>query len=249
MFQVSELSGVFVRQSGSNQNESSEPFISSLYADGGISFDLIVTQARPLSGTIFVQFTTSEGTRTSLRVRIKLTIRRPLLIFYPSSLSENVNRGSQRILDVELRNEGEVTATAVRPDLPNDSRISLVSFSSMNQTSTENDELNLLPGETAIMSLAVTVGDSALGEISGTIAVNSDLASATLRYKFYITSTQKLNLTFLVKDEYTYFASGAPLLSGAEVRLANPRRGYSESRFTTNDTGSHSLLAFSHFVF
>ena len=87
------------------------------------------------------------------------------------------------------------------------------------------------------MSLAVTMGNSALGEMSGTIVVNSQLASATLRYKFYITSTQKLNLTFFVKDEYTYFASGAPLVSGAEVRLTNPRRGYSVTRFTTNETG------------
>ena len=190
-----------------------------------------------MSGTIFVYFTTSEGTRTSLRVRIKLTIRRPLLIVNPISLSENVNRNSQRIFDVELRNEGEVAATNVRADLPVDSRLSLVSFSNMNQTADEDGELALLPGQTASMSLAVTTGNSALGEMSGTIAANSQLASATLKYKFYITSTQKLNLTYFVKDEYTYFASGAPLVSGAEVRLTNPRRGYSVTKFTTNETG------------
>ena len=143
LFQISGLSGAFVRQNGESQNDTLQPFISSLNADEGISFDLIITQARPLSGTIFVYFTTSEGTRTSLRVRIKLTIRRALLIFNPSSLSENVNRNSQRIFDVELRNEGEVAATNVRVDLPVDSRLSLVSFSNMNQTSDEDGELTL----------------------------------------------------------------------------------------------------------
>ena len=237
LFQISGLGGAFVRQNGIGQNESSQPFISSLNADEEISFDLLITEARPLSGTIFVYFTTSEGTRTSLRVRIKLTIRRPLLIFNPSSLSENVNRDSQRIFDVELRNEGEVAATNVRADLPVDPRLSLISFSNTNQTSKENHELILLPREWSIMSLAITPGNSLLGEMGGTIAVNSDLASATLRYKFYITSIQKLNMTFFVKDEYTYFASGAPLVSGAEVRLTNPRRGYSETKYTTNETG------------
>ena len=227
-----------MRRTGTSLTESSQPFLSSLNVNEGLSFDLVITEARPLSGSIYIHFTTSEGTRTSLRVRIKLTIRRPLLIFNPSSLSENVNRDSQKFLDIELKNEGEVAATNVLASLPADPRLSLLSFSNANQTSEETGGLILFPGDTAIMSLAVTTANSALGEMSGTIAVNSDLASATMRYKFYITSIQKLNLTFFVKDEYTYFASGAPLVSGAEVRLSNPRRGYAETRFTTNETGN-----------
>lgn len=236
MLQISGLSDAFIRISGSD-NQSSQPFVKSLGANESVSFDLVVTNARPLSGTIFIIFTTSEGTRTTLRVSIRLSIRLPLLRFTPSSLTENVIRGSQRIIDVELKNEGEVTATNIRADLPIDSRLSLVSFSTLNQTSDVQGDLTLSPGETAVISLAVTAADATLGEMSGTIAVNSDLTYATLSYRFYITSVQQLNLTFLVKDEYTYFAAGAPLVSGAEVRLSNPRRGYSETRFTTNETG------------
>jgi hypothetical protein len=51
-----------------------------------------------------------------------------------------------------------------------------------------------------------------------------------------------MNLTFVIKDEYTYFASGSPLVTGAEVRLVNPNRGYSESRYTLNNTGMNLVL-------
>ena len=241
-FQISGLSGAFVRVAGSSQNQPSQPFVTSLNADGEVNFDLVVTGARPLSGTIYVIFKTSEGTRISLRVRIRLTIRRPLLIFTPSSLSENVVRGTQKIIEITLKNDGEVTARNLKADLPTDPRLSLISFSSANQSEpSDASEFDLPPATTAVMSIAVTAVDSALGEMSGTIAINSDLASATIRYKFYITSIQQLNLTFLVKDEYTYFASGAPLVSGAEVRLSNPRQAYSETRYTTNETGNLSF--------
>ena len=51
-----------------------------------------------------------------------------------------------------------------------------------------------------------------------------------------------MNITFVIKDEYTYFASGSPLVTGAEVRLVNPNRGYSESRYTLNNTGMNFVL-------
>ena len=195
----------------------------------------MVTRARPLSGTINIHFETSDGTRTLLTVRIQLKIQRPLLTFSPSSLSENIIRGTQKLVNIELSNLGEVTARNVQLDLPHDPRLSLVTFSAMNQTATPPD---LPPRLSASITLAVTTSsDNGLGEMSGVIAVNSDLASATLRYKFYITSIQQLDLVFFMKDEYTYFASGAPLVSGAEVRLINPRQGYSETRYTTNETG------------
>ena len=140
-------------------------------------------------------------------------------------------------MDIVLNNDGDVLAKNVILGFPNDPRISVVSISAPNQTQTL-DKFDMPAGSNVSITIAVTTADDAgLGEMTGTIAVNSDLASASLRYKFYITSIQQLDLVFYVKDEYTYFASGSPLVSGAEVRLTNPRRRYSETRYTTNTTG------------
>ncbi|CAG2220375.1 unnamed protein product [Mytilus edulis] len=93
------------------------------------------------------------------------------------------------------------------------------------------------------MSLAVTVeSNTPLGELRGAIAVNTNLTTFSLPYAITITSERRLNLTFVIKDEYTYFATGSPLVIGAEVKLVNPRRGYSETRLTYNNTDNFPLI-------
>ncbi|KAL3847724.1 hypothetical protein ACJMK2_018620 [Sinanodonta woodiana] len=236
---VDGLKSAFVRVSSTHSNVSFEPFLTTLNNAQEISFDLVVTDAKPLSGTIYVIFASDDGTTARLQVYIRLTIRTPLLVFSPNSISQNIIRGTQMIFEVMLSNQGEVAARNIVTDFPNDQRLSIVSFSNVKDNSSSTSEnITIASGEVATMAIAVTIPqDAGLGEISGTIAVNSELASATIDYVFFITSIRRLNLTFAVKDEYTYFASGAPLVSGAEVRLSNPQRQYSEKRFTTNETG------------
>ncbi|XP_052092546.1 uncharacterized protein LOC127729013 [Mytilus californianus] len=215
-------------------------FLDSFDAFETYTFDFIVTEARPLNGRIYIIFSTPEGTETRLQVNMQFSIRKPLLVFTPATLRENIVRGTQKILDVQVHNDGEVAATNVKVSLPNDNRLSLVSFATIGSldSNENNNGITIGPNEIAMMSLVVTTGlNDGLGEMRGTIVLNTDLTVASISYRFYITSIIKLNLTITMKDEYTYFASGAPLVSGAEVRLINPRRQYSEKRFTTNETG------------
>ena len=138
---------------------------------------------------------------------------------------------------MNITNEGEVPATALKVTLPTEPRLDLTSFSN-SKTQTTEDGLDLQPGETAVLILTVTTGsDDVLGEFRGSVALNSDLASASINYIFYVTSLDKLNVSVKVEDEFTYFASDKPLVSGAVVTLRNPRRGYQEQRITTNKTG------------
>jgi hypothetical protein len=195
-----------------------------------------------LSGKIYIIFGTEEGTTTRLSIYIKLSIRKPLLIFDPPFLRENIVRGSIRIFDIRLNNTGEVAAKDVVISLPNDPRLSLVSFTSSVNDTTFTSNATVSPSGAALISIAVTtVKTEALGEMSGTIYINSALSSTPFSYKFFITSLQTYNVTFTVKDEYTYFAADAPLVSNAMVRLVNPRRDYSETRYTTNSTGTYPL--------
>ena len=198
-----------------------------------IQLDAVIENARPLAGRIYVLLTSEQGTSTRLEVDLRLSIRTPLLVFTPDRLTANIVRGTQRILDVEMRNDGEVAATNVRLDLPADNRLSLVSFST-DQTDTSDVSNRVIPaGGSGRFSLAVTVPSTeSLGELSGRIAINTELTTFFLSYKFYITSIRNLNLTVRVEDEYTYFAEDTPLLAGALVRLTSPRTRYSETFYT-----------------
>ena len=146
------------------------------------------------------------------------------------------------MLDIKVTNIGDVSARDVTINLPSDPRISLVSFSNIGvwipSDAGYSNGLVIHPKGKAGISLTITIESNAgLGEMSGSIAVNTNTTTFWISYKMFITSVRQMNLTFVIKDEYTYFASGSPLVTGAEVRLVNPQRGYSESRYSLNDTG------------
>ena len=220
-------------------NQSTQPLLAGLLQNAEKNLDLVVTDARPFTGMISVSFTSLNRTNTLVVVAIQLKILRPVLELYPPSLSISVVKGEQRALEVKLLNSGEVIAKNVKVELPNERRLSIVSFSTSNQTSSALDGTDLPAGAMAAIWLTITIAsDETLGEMTGRIAINSDLTSATLRYTFYIVSIKQINLSFEVKDQYTYYASGSPLVQGAEVRLSNPRQRFSEVRHTNNDTGN-----------
>ena len=52
---------------------------------------------------------------------------------------------------------------------------------------------------------------------------------ATIRFRILVSSDMLMNLTVLVEDEYSYFAEGRPLLSGAVITLTNSQRGIRET--------------------
>ena len=58
-----------------------------------------------------------------------------------------------------------------------------------------------------------------------------------LLYRFVVASSDILNLTVIVEDEYTYFVDDRPLLSGATVRLTG-RYGQETLEQITDDTGN-----------
>ena len=53
----------------------------------------------------------------------------------------------------------------------------------------------------------------------------------TIHFRILVSSDMLMNLTVVVEDEYTYFAEGRPLLSGAVVTLTNSQRGIREGFF------------------
>ncbi|XP_053379664.1 uncharacterized protein LOC128548542 isoform X2 [Mercenaria mercenaria] len=236
--EVDGLPGAYIGLSGDFSGKSFA--LQRLQTNENISFNLIITNAKPLYGHIYIIFTTRQGTSTGMRVNIKLSARKPVLILKPPSLRESVVRGTLKVFDVNITNIGEVSANNLSVSLPRDSRFSLVSFTSKSNWVTESDDnsVALLPNDVAYLSIAVVIEETeSLGEISGHIYINSVSTSSRLPYKIFITSIGTFNVTFTVKDEYTYFASGSPLVTNAKVRLSNPRRKFYETKYTGNETG------------
>ncbi|XP_048252814.1 uncharacterized protein LOC124134850 [Haliotis rufescens] len=200
------------------------------------SIDLVLTASSPLRGTIAIVFSTPDGTTARVTVGLQLNVRKPFLVLSPTSLSESVPRRTQKTFQINIKNEGEVSAKSLRVAMPSESRLTMSAFSS-ETTLDSADGLDLQPNETAILILTFTTGAAdSLGQFTGSVALNSDLFSASIPFTFYVTSQETLNITVRVEDEYTYFATGKPLVSGAVVTLQNPRRGYRQQRTTTNQT-------------
>ncbi|XP_060567055.1 uncharacterized protein LOC132725880 [Ruditapes philippinarum] len=203
-----------------------------------ISFDLVIRDAKPFQGYMYILFTSSQGTYTSMRVNINLNIKKPILVLKPNLIRVDVMPGSIKIVDVIITNVGEVSARNVSVSLPTDSRFSLVSFTVEKHKLTDSNYTDILSKDTALLSIAIVIGGSdSLGEISGNIYINSLSTSSRLPFTVYISSTETTNVTFTVKDEYTYFAIGSPLVTNATITLSNPRREFLEARTTENETG------------
>ncbi|KAL5014472.1 hypothetical protein ScPMuIL_008742 [Solemya velum] len=220
-----------------------QPILERLSVNEVVAFDLILTATGPLQGTIIIILSTFYGTVTSGRVYIKLDVRRPVLKLSPTSLEGSIVQGTLQTFKVEVTNIGEVMAQNLLVTMPTNQQFSIIAFSKSTnsseiESSVENLLTELLPQETATLSIAVRTSSSDhLGEMSGSIAFNSRLTSASLPYHIYITSVQLLNLSITVEDEFTYFASDHPAVSNAEVHLTSPRRQYREIRHTTNESG------------
>ncbi|XP_048249484.1 uncharacterized protein LOC124117058 [Haliotis rufescens] len=230
------LTSVDVRAGNRLSSDSSQPLIIFLDKDSEVSIDLILTASRPLRGVIAVVFSTPDGTKARVRIGLQLNVRKPVLVLSPTSLSDSVPRGTQKTFQVYIKNEGQVTAKSLRVTMPSEPRLAISAYSTTTRIASV-DGLDLHQNETAILVLTVTTGATdGLGQFSGSVALNSDLSSASISYRFYVTSQEKLNIKVRVEDEYTYFASDKPLVSGAVVTLRNPRRGYTEQRITNNQT-------------
>ena len=234
----------FVVKIGSlSTGNASAVLVKQLQPGADVTFDVILKASRPLRGILSIEFSTPAGTVTRMRVSIQLNIRRPMFELSPSSLKDSIPKGHQKTFEVRVTNLGEVSATNVQAVLPSGSLLSLVSFGRSTGSTTTTGGLNLEPTESALLVLSATASSSMeLGETRGTIVINSDLATASLNYHFYITSLNTLDLKIRVEDEYTYFASDKPLVSGAEITLLNPRRNFRRVLHTTNQTGICNLF-------
>ena len=181
-----------------------------------------------------------EGTEASLFVNLFIAQILPQLVTSPSSITTRAVRGTARSLDFNVTNVGSIPANMVRAVLPDVAFMSLVNFGTAQQQN--EGELTMDSGESAILTVLVTIPpEEPLGEISGRIVISSMETFATIRFRILVSSDMLMNLTVVVEDEYSYFAEGRPLLSGAVITLTNSQRGIRET-LTTGESGTVTFL-------
>ena len=204
------------------------------------SIDVHVKSASALQASFPITVRSVEGTEALLFVNLFIAQTLPELVISPSSFTTRVVRGTARSLDFNVTNVGSIPANMVRAVLPNVVFMSLVNFGTAVQQNER--ELVLDSGESALLTVLVTIPpEEPLGEISGRIVISSMETFETIHFRILVSSDMLMNLTVVVEDEYTYFAEGRPLLSGAVVTLTNSQRGIRET-LTTGESGMVTFL-------
>ena len=228
-FSNSDVLQIEVLEKGLPPNDVLEP--------GGIlTVDLKIIALRPLHGLFAILITSTEGVSIRIGVSFQIEPIFPTFLIQPSSVNTRIIKGRSRVFEFNVTNTGRTVATIVRPLLPNTDIISFISFGNASS-------LNLSSGESAVLTILIqTPTDQQLGEISTSIAIISTQISATIPIRLTVSSDVLMNLTVIVEDEYTYFASGEPLVDNAVITLINYQRNIRISMTTERDNGSATFL-------
>ena len=197
--------------------------VDSLKSGDSVALNIIIEAAGALNVLFPVTIQTAEGIMLHLSVYLQIKQILPNLVVSPPSVNARVIRGSSRIFQFNVSNDGTVTANNVQAALPTTTFISFISFGNEQQA---EGKLTLRSRETAILSVQLKVPSSQeLGEVTGNMVIYAAETSTRIPFKFTISSNVNMNLTVSVEDEYTYFSAGQPLVSGALVHIYNYQLG------------------------
>jgi hypothetical protein len=153
----------------------------------------------------------------------------------PQSLQHSMARGSQTPVSFTLANQGGVASGPLQVVLPSLPWLSLASAPTM-------PPLN--PGTNTVITLLLTpAADLPLGDYNGNLVVQSTNASVSVPFSFRAISTAMGNMLVSASDEYTYFASGNPPVTNAQVVLSDALSG---TAVATNFTGADGIAGFSN---
>jgi hypothetical protein len=180
-----------------------------------------------------VRFISAEGAVATLPLNIEVVSQAPQLAATPGTLNAGMLRGSQKIIEFEISNTGGAPTGELSVALPNAPWLAVV---------TPTQVPSLASGQKATVDLALTpAADLPLGPYSGTIVISSTATNLTIPFQFTAVSDLVGDVHVAVVDEFTFFAAGAPKVSGAVVTLTDPGTGEIVRTGTTAADGELSF--------
>lgn len=162
--------------------------------------------------TVTLRVTTAQG--VSLDVPLSLFIRPllPKLVISPNPLKQSALRGSQKVVNVTLENQGGADSGPVNvllPDVPWMEMASAVPLPSIPPGGSSSFSILLKPA--AVDALTLYNGNLIVAPASG--------PSLNLPFAIRIVSDQRGDLEIEVVDEAYYHSEGSPKVAGATVTV------------------------------
>jgi hypothetical protein len=184
-------------------------------ASGPVTYTVTATNDSILTNpSAQIRFVSAEGAVATLPLNIEVVSQAPRLSATPGPLNAGMLRGAQKIVEFEISNTGGTPTGELTVALPNAPWLALV---------TPAHVPSLAPGQQATVDLALTpAADLPLGPYSGTIVISSTATNLTIPFQFTAVSDLVGDVHITVVDEFTFFAAGAPKISGATVTLTDP---------------------------
>ena len=199
--------------------------------------DIRVITAYPINGLFLISVQSLEGASLQLIANLRIEPLLPSLSISPPSLVTRIIPGRSRVLQFNVTNFGRAPANSVRSVIPDNDFISFIGFGNA-QLREGSTSVYLENGESALLSILAQIPPTQqLGEIETTIIIASNEAYTSLRLTLIVSSDSLMNLTVVVEDEYTYFASGQPLVNDAVVTLINNDRNLRLTQSTFSGNG------------
>ena len=205
-----------------------------------VAMDIEVIASRPLSAVFPILLQTTSGTTLQLTVHLQIEPILPNFLINPQSVSTRVIRGQSRVFEFNVTNTGRGVAHSVQAILPETDLLSFISFGSSQQSEGDFDLENR---ESATLSILTQIpANQQLGEITATVIIISREVSESIPITLTVSSNILMNLTVIVEDEYTYFATGQPLVNNAAVTLINYQRNLRITETTDLGNGTTTFV-------
>ncbi len=204
-----------------------------------IHMDIAVNTSMPLSRVFPIELATIQGTSLRLLVHLQVEQILPSFLISPPTLNTRIIRGRSRVFEFNVTNVGRAEASNVQVLFPDIEFLSFISFGGLHQGE-DDQNLSLKNGQSSILSILVQTPETQqLGEISASIIVTTSREiSKAIPITLTVSSVTLMNFTVVVEDEYTYFASGQPLVNNAAVTIINYQRGIKMTKGTDIDNGT-----------
>ena len=153
----------------------------------------------------------------------------------PTRIDTTMGIGSQRYVDIEIRNDGKGDSGAIALSIPSVRWLRIVSGSTID---------NLASGESAVVTLEIApqASDGLVlnNPTSGgqLVASPANGTSATVSLRFTPVSDATGTIAVDAVDNNTYTLAGRPHLAGASVRVTNPYTGALVASGVTGEDGT-----------
>lgn len=213
--------------------------LSDLAAGGTAKLKYTLTGTIASTGTqydqIKFQVTTHEGATLDITGYYYCRSPRASLKANLSSIQTTMAKGETRTYPFTITNTGKGASGKINVVIPAASWLSLA-------TPAEVPSLNYGESATVILQLTPTDDMAAHTFVTGTIGVNCENGDGfPLDFRIETVSEKTGILTVDVCDEYTYYTSAAPHLTGAKVVVKHPYTGQIYAEGTTDTNGLFSI--------